>query len=87
MDQPIGTSVNVRPPSPDSSTPSAVTTAIRSPSSVVVAATVCGGDPSNTNHPALRLVTCGGVFDPHTRSYLANIVVFAALTAVHPAGA
>jgi sortase (surface protein transpeptidase) len=41
----------------------------------------------NTNHPALRLVTCGGVFDPHTRSYLANIVVYASLTAVHPAGA
>jgi sortase (surface protein transpeptidase) len=28
--------------------------------------------------PQLRLITCGGAFDPVTRSYLANVVVFAA---------
>jgi sortase (surface protein transpeptidase) len=40
----------------------------------------------NTNHPALRLVTCGGTFDHSTRSYLGNIVVYASLTTVRPAG-
>lgn len=30
-----------------------------------------------TGGPALRLVTCGGVFDPATRSYADNVVVFA----------
>ena len=28
--------------------------------------------------PQLRLITCGGAFDPVTRSYLANVVVYAA---------
>ncbi|NBE79497.1 class F sortase [Micromonospora rubida] len=29
--------------------------------------------------PRLRLITCGGRFDEHTRSYLDNVVVFATL--------
>jgi len=33
----------------------------------------------------LQLVTCGGVFDQHTGSYLSNIVVYSSLTAVLPA--
>lgn len=31
------------------------------------------------DHAGLRLITCGGDFDPQARSYLDNIVVFAAL--------
>ena len=34
---------------------------------------------------ALQLVTCGGVFDHQTGSYLSNIVVYTSLTAVIPA--
>jgi sortase (surface protein transpeptidase) len=34
---------------------------------------------------ALQLVTCGGVFDHQTGSYLSNIVVYTALTAIVPA--
>lgn len=30
-----------------------------------------------TAWPTLRLITCGGVFDPRTRHYLSNIVAFA----------
>ena len=30
---------------------------------------------------ALQLVTCGGTFDTHTRSYLSNIVAYTTLTA------
>jgi hypothetical protein len=33
---------------------------------------------------ALQLVTCGGVFDHQTGSYLSNVVVFTSLTAVTP---
>jgi hypothetical protein len=33
----------------------------------------------NTNHAALRLISCGGPFDPNTGSYLDNIVVLASL--------
>jgi hypothetical protein len=33
---------------------------------------------------ALQLVTCGGVFDHQTGSYLSNIVVYTSLTAVTP---
>jgi hypothetical protein len=36
---------------------------------------------------ALQLVTCGGVFDHQTGSYLSNIVVYTSLTAVVPAPA
>jgi hypothetical protein len=36
---------------------------------------------------ALQLVTCGGVFDHQTGSYLSNIVVYTSLTAVIPASA
>lgn len=34
---------------------------------------------------ALQLVTCGGVFDSQTGSYLSNVVVYTSLTAVIPA--
>ena len=40
---------------------------------------VYGGTPG----PELRLITCGGAFDPSTGSYLDNIVVYARLTAVN----
>jgi len=30
--------------------------------------------------PELRLITCGGIFDPSLGSYLSNVVVFARLT-------
>jgi len=33
----------------------------------------------NTNHAALRLITCGGSFDLSTGHYLDNVVVFATL--------
>jgi Sortase domain len=36
---------------------------------------------------ALQLVTCGGVFDSQTGSYLSNVVVYTSLTAVIPAAA
>ncbi len=36
---------------------------------------------------ALQLVTCGGVFDHQTGSYLSNIVVYTSLDAVTPAAA
>jgi hypothetical protein len=36
---------------------------------------------------ALQLVTCGGVFDHQTGSYLSNIVVYSSLSAVLPAPA
>jgi sortase (surface protein transpeptidase) len=35
----------------------------------------------NLDHPALRVITCGGAFDRHARSYVDNIVVFADLVA------
>ena len=37
----------------------------------------------NTDHAALRLITCGGIFDPDARSYESNIVVYASLVAAH----
>ncbi|HLE38339.1 MAG TPA: sortase, partial [Acidimicrobiia bacterium] len=33
----------------------------------------------NTDHAALRLITCGGDYDRATGSYLDNIIVFASL--------
>ena len=36
----------------------------------------------NTSAPALRLITCGGKFDPSKHSYVDNIVVFATLTSL-----
>jgi len=39
----------------------------------------------NINHPGLRLITCGGTFDPAAGSYESNIVAYATLTARHPA--
>lgn len=39
----------------------------------------------NTDHAALRLITCGGKFDPSKRSYESNIVAYAALVSSHPA--
>jgi len=37
------------------------------------------------DHPGLRLITCGGTFDPTAGSYESNIVAYATLTARHPA--
>lgn len=38
-----------------------------------------------TNYAALRLITCGGAFDPVTHHYLSSTVVFASLTSSqHP---
>jgi hypothetical protein len=37
--------------------------------------------------PQLRLITCGGTFDPATGSYLSNVVVYAVATRWHPPGA
>jgi hypothetical protein len=39
----------------------------------------------NTDDAQLRLITCGGDFDPSVRSYEDNIVVFATLTGTRPA--
>lgn len=39
---------------------------------------------SNTNFAALRLISCSGVFDHTTRSYLSDTVVFAALSSSKP---
>jgi sortase (surface protein transpeptidase) len=33
------------------------------------------------DHPALRLITCGGSFDPIHRQYRGNVIAYAALTA------
>jgi hypothetical protein len=33
----------------------------------------------NTDHAALRLITCGGLFDPATHNYESNIVAYASL--------
>ena len=33
----------------------------------------------NLDHAGLRLITCGGEFDPNARSYEENIIVFASL--------
>ena len=38
----------------------------------------------NTSNAQLRLITCGGVFDPSARSYENNIVVYAHLVSAHP---
>jgi hypothetical protein len=38
-------------------------------------------------YSALQLVTCGGEFDPHTRSYLSNVVAYTSLVATTPAAA
>jgi len=35
----------------------------------------------NIDHPGLRLITCGGTFDPAAGSYGSNIVAYATLTA------
>jgi Sortase domain len=37
----------------------------------------------NTDRAALRLITCGGTFDPSVRSYEDNIVAYAALVSSH----
>lgn len=39
----------------------------------------------DTDHAALRLITCGGAFDRGERSYVDNIVVFASLADSHRA--
>ena len=38
----------------------------------------------NTDHAALRLITCGGPFDSAAGSYLENIVVYASLIGSRP---
>ena len=38
----------------------------------------------NTDHAGLRLITCGGTFNPAKQSYEDNIVVYAHLTSSHP---
>jgi hypothetical protein len=37
----------------------------------------------NTDHAALRLITCGGKFDFSTRNYDSNIVAYASLISNH----
>lgn len=37
------------------------------------------------DHAGLRLITCGGTFDPRAGSYESNIVAYASLTSSHPA--
>ena len=39
----------------------------------------------NTDHAALRLITCGGAFDAAHHNYLSNIVVYASLVSSHRA--
>ncbi|GGL95987.1 hypothetical protein GCM10011594_14610 [Nakamurella endophytica] len=39
----------------------------------------------NLDHAGLRLITCGGVFDPDKGSYESNIVAFASLVSSHRA--
>jgi sortase family protein len=39
-----------------------------------------------TRFAALRLITCGGTFDPATGQYLSSTVVFASLVSFHPPG-
>lgn len=39
----------------------------------------------NTDHAALRLITCGGKFDLSSHNYLNNIVVYASLVSSHKA--
>jgi sortase (surface protein transpeptidase) len=39
----------------------------------------------NPGYPALRLITCGGPFNPSTGEYLDNIIVYAHLTGSKPA--
>jgi sortase (surface protein transpeptidase) len=40
---------------------------------------------SNIDHAGLRMITCGGTFDPDKGSYESNIVVFASLVSSHRA--
>jgi hypothetical protein len=37
----------------------------------------------NTDNAALRLITCGGIFNPSVRSYEDNIVAYASLVSTH----
>lgn len=39
----------------------------------------------NTDNAALRLITCGGIFNPAIHSYESNIVVYASLVSFHHA--
>ena len=36
----------------------------------------------NTARPTMRLITCGGQFDPQARSYLDNIIVFGTIVSL-----
>jgi sortase (surface protein transpeptidase) len=57
-----------------------VTSVVEYPKSAFPTAAVYG----RTDHPSLRLVTCGGVFDTATGSYRDNIVAYADLTSQTP---
>ncbi|MGH3142163.1 MAG: sortase domain-containing protein, partial [Gaiellales bacterium] len=39
----------------------------------------------SVDHAALRLITCGGVFDGENDRYLDNVIVFARLVRARPA--
>jgi sortase (surface protein transpeptidase) len=39
----------------------------------------------NLDYAGLRLITCGGEFDPNARSYASNVIVFAKLVGSRPA--
>jgi sortase (surface protein transpeptidase) len=41
----------------------------------------------NLSYSGLRLITCGGVFDPKAHSYVDNVVVYAELAGTSPAKA
>jgi sortase (surface protein transpeptidase) len=41
----------------------------------------------NTDHAALRLITCGGKFDPNRQGYQSNIVAYASMISTHEAPA
>jgi sortase (surface protein transpeptidase) len=59
-------------------------TAVRTyPKDRLPAAAVYGPAPG----PQLRLITCGGPFDPARRSYLSNVVVYAVMAGAAPASA
>ena len=42
---------------------------------------------ASRGYSALQLVTCGGKFDTHTRSYLSNVVAYTSLLEISPATA
>ncbi len=53
--------------------------------SVVVALCTVTREPGATVDAQLRLITCGGAFDPGARSYEDNVIAFATLVGTRPA--